>query len=88
MLGGEGASRMEMLIRLVRGLGVAAVLLGLSAFGFALVPVGPGGTAAAQSAQTRIDVEGNRRVEADTIRSYFKVGPNDRLSRPTFSLCK
>jgi outer membrane protein insertion porin family len=70
---------MGMLIRLVRGLGVAAVLLGLSAFGFALVPVGPGGTAAAQSAQTRIDVEGNRRVEADTIRSYFKVGPNDRL---------
>ena len=26
-----------------------------------------------------IIVEGNRRVEADTIRSYFRAGPNGRL---------
>ena len=64
--------------RLVRGLGVAAVLL-LSAFGSVLVPVGTAGSAYAQSGPTRIDVEGNRRVEADTIRSYFKVAPNQKL---------
>ena len=64
--------------RLVRGLGVAAVLL-LSAFGSVLVPVGTAGSAYAQSGPIRIDVEGNRRVEADTIRSYFKVGPNQKL---------
>jgi outer membrane protein insertion porin family len=69
---------MGMRTRLVRGLGVAAVLL-LSAFGSVLLPVGTAGSAYAQSGPTRIDVEGNRRVEADTIRSYFKVGPNQKL---------
>jgi outer membrane protein insertion porin family len=34
--------------------------------------------AAAQTAAS-IGVEGNRRIEADTIRSYFKPGPNGRL---------
>ncbi|NVO14018.1 MAG: outer membrane protein assembly factor BamA [Rhodoplanes sp.] len=43
----------------------------------ALVTV-PVTTAQAQSA-SQIVVEGNRRVEADTIRSYFKVGPGERL---------
>jgi outer membrane protein insertion porin family len=33
---------------------------------------------AAQTAAS-IGVEGNRRIEADTIRSYFKPGPNGRL---------
>jgi outer membrane protein insertion porin family len=49
--------------------------------GSVMVPVGTAGTAFAQStpAGVRIDVEGNRRVEADTIRSYFIVGPNDRV---------
>ncbi|ABD05462.1 surface antigen [Rhodopseudomonas palustris HaA2] len=40
------------------------------------------GVAAAQvasSASASIVVEGNRRVEADTIRSYFKPGPDGRL---------
>src|SRR5262249_5509792 len=36
------------------------------------------GSAMAQSASS-IVVEGNRRVEADTIRSYFRVGPGERL---------
>jgi len=40
----------------------------------ALVP----SQAAAQTAAS-IGVEGNRRIEADTIRSYFKPGPNGRL---------
>ncbi len=30
-------------------------------------------------ADPQVVVEGNRRVEADTIRSYFKVGPGERL---------
>ena len=42
------------------------------------------GPAAAQPAEsgtaaTSIVVEGNRRVEADTIRSYFKVAPGERI---------
>ena len=70
---------MGMRVRLVRGLGVAAVLVCLSAFGSVMVPIGISGAAFAQSAPTRIDVEGNRRVEADTIRSYFKVGSTEHL---------
>ena len=69
---------MLMRTRLVRGLGVAAVLLSC-AFGAVLLPVGAVGSAFAQAGPIRIDVEGNRRVEADTIRSYFKVGPNQKL---------
>jgi outer membrane protein insertion porin family len=64
--------------RLVRGLGVAAVLL-CCAFGSIVLTVGTAGQAVAQSSPTRIDVEGTRRVEPDTIRSYFKVGPNQKL---------
>ncbi len=33
------------------------------------------------AAQSSIVVEGNRRVEADTIRSYFKAGPDGRLDQ-------
>ena len=29
--------------------------------------------------QTRIDIEGNHRIEADTIRSYFHVNGTERL---------
>ena len=36
--------------------------------------------AAAQTAQS-IAVEGNKRVEADTIRSYFKAGPDGHLDQ-------
>jgi len=37
--------------------------------------------AAAQVAET-IVVEGNRRVEAETVRSYFRPGPGGRLDQP------
>jgi outer membrane protein insertion porin family len=68
---------MEMCVRVVRGLVVAGLVLGAMAFG-----VGSG--AFAQRAPVgltanSIVVEGNRRVEADTVRSYFKVGPGERL---------
>jgi outer membrane protein insertion porin family len=37
--------------------------------------------AAAQSVNS-IEVVGNRRVEVETIRSYFKAGPADESSSP------
>src|SRR5215216_6865527 len=64
--------------RLLRGLSVAAVLFAggvVGVVGGALLPAGP---AFAQSASS-IVVQGNRRVEADTIRSYFRVGAGERL---------
>src|ERR1700686_656320 len=70
-------------VRLVRGLlpkfGVAAVLVCMSAFGSVVVSIGTAGIAFSQATQTRIDIEGNRRVEADTIRSYFRVGGSEHL---------
>ncbi len=56
--------------RVLRGLGLAAFLLGGFVFGVTAIAV-PTGSAYAQSAGN-IVVEGNRRVEADTIRSYFR----------------
>src|SRR5499433_3503870 len=74
---------MGMSVRLGRGrlagICVAAGVLCASAFGSVAVLVGTAGMVVAQSAQTRIDIEGNRRVEADTIRSYFRVGGSERL---------
>src|SRR5215468_8099461 len=74
---------MGMSVRLGRGrlasVSVAAGLLAVGLFGSVAVSIGTAGVSLAQSAQTRIDVEGNRRVEADTIRSYFRVGGSERL---------
>ncbi len=56
--------------RVIRGVGLVALLLGGVFFGVTAVAV-PTGPAYAQSASS-IVVEGNRRVEADTIRAYFK----------------
>jgi outer membrane protein insertion porin family len=44
----------------------------------ALGTLSASGPAVAETAAS-IQVEGNRRVEADTIRSYFKAGPNGQL---------
>ena len=69
---------MNMCVRVNRGLVVAGLLLGIVLFG-----VGSGAASAAPAeagvAMTSIVVEGNRRVEADTVRSYFKVAPGERL---------
>jgi outer membrane protein insertion porin family len=65
-------------MRLVRGLGLAALLFGETVFGCALSGVVAPNFAYAQSA-SNIVVEGNRRVEAETIRSYFQPGPGGRL---------
>jgi outer membrane protein insertion porin family len=61
--------------RLVRGLGLVGLILGGVVFGTA---VGSIALAERASAQT-IEVQGNRRVEADTIRSYFRTAPGERL---------
>ncbi|KAB2882030.1 MAG: outer membrane protein assembly factor BamA [Pseudorhodoplanes sp.] len=66
--------------RLVRGLGVSAFLLGGIVFGVASSVVAPT-YAYAQSAN--VVVEGNRRVEVDTIRSYFRPGPGGRFDAAT-----
>ncbi len=55
------------------GLLLGGVLFGVASSVVASAP------ALAQSAGPQIVVEGNRRVEAETIRSYFKVPPGERL---------
>ena len=65
-------------LRVVRGLAVASVVLGGILVVSAVASVGWSGAAVAQTA-TAIVVEGNRRVEADTIRSYFRAAPGQRL---------
>ncbi len=69
---------MELCVRLVRGLALSCVVLGGLLFGAGCVTVVSSGAAVAQTVNS-IVVEGNRRVEAETIRSYFKAGPGGRL---------
>src|SRR3954468_13106730 len=61
----------------VRGLGIACLALGGISLGVGVVSL----AAPAAYAQTvnSIVVQGNQRVEADTIRSYFRPGPGGRL---------
>src|SRR5215472_13199516 len=68
---------MEMGVRGIRGLSLfCLVLLGMF---FSVAPaVVPTGSAYAQTVAS-IVVEGNQRVEANTIRSYFKPGPGGRI---------
>src|SRR5271163_4404477 len=73
-----GSFRMGMSVRLLRGIGVAVALFGFVVLGPVVATIGTAGFAVAQTA-VRIDVEGNRRVETDTIRAYFRVGPGERL---------
>jgi outer membrane protein insertion porin family len=64
-------------VRVSRGLACLVVLGGILA-GTAIVSVASSGVAFAQA--NSVEVRGNRRVETDTVRSYFKVGPGGRLS--------
>jgi outer membrane protein insertion porin family len=63
----------------LRDVGVAVGILLASLVGSVAVSIGTAGMSVAQSAQTRIDIQGNRRVEADTIRSYFRVNGAEHL---------
>ena len=65
-------------VRVVRGLALSCVVLGGIFVGAGVATVASTGVAVAQTANS-IVVEGNRRVEAATIRSYFHPGPGGRL---------
>jgi outer membrane protein insertion porin family len=67
-------------VRVVRGLALCCAVLGGVLVGAASVTIASSGIAVAQTVSSKsIVVEGNRRVEAETIRSYFKLGPGGRL---------
>ncbi len=65
-------------VGIFRGLSVVGLVLGGVFFGSLALAVGSSQPVAAQTA-SQIVVEGNRRVEAETIRSYFHLGPGERL---------
>ncbi|RTL54536.1 MAG: outer membrane protein assembly factor BamA [Bradyrhizobiaceae bacterium] len=74
-------------MRFLRG-GIAAALIGCAVpaasvapavFATTLVAGLAGSTAAQAQSVDSIIVEGNRRIEAETVRSYFKPGPGGRL---------
>lgn len=70
---------MDMCVRVRRGLVLAGLLLGV---GFVGLPAGTAYAAPPAEAGASVNsivVQGNRRVEAETVRSYFKVGPGERL---------
>src|SRR3972149_282416 len=69
---------MGLCVRLVRGLALCSVVLGGILVGAGSVTLVSSGIAVAQTANS-IVVQGNRRVEAETIRSYFRRGPGGRL---------
>jgi outer membrane protein insertion porin family len=69
---------MGICVRVVRGLAFNCLVLAGILVGACCVTVASSGVAVAQSVSS-IVVEGSRRVEADTIRSYFKPGPGGRL---------
>jgi outer membrane protein insertion porin family len=63
----------------LRGLLIAVAMGGVSIASSIPVVLMPQ-PAAAQGVET-IVVEGNRRVEAETVRSYFRPGPGGRLDQ-------
>src|SRR6266540_1939469 len=69
---------MRLWVRVLRGLGIAAAFYGGVIVSGAVGSLTFSGMALAQSA-SNIIVQGNRRVDADTIRSYFRTGPGERL---------
>ena len=70
---------MKLGLRIVRGLGMACLVLGGVLLGVAAVSVTARDAYAQALTINSIVVQGNQRVEADTIRSYFRPGPSGRL---------
>src|SRR3954454_6780462 len=64
---------------IVRGLGVACFVLGGALLSIAVVSFAARPAYAQALSVNSIVVQGNQRVEADTIRSYFHPGPGGRL---------
>src|SRR3984885_11913001 len=75
----KGALRMKLGMR-VRGGLLAALVLFAAPVAAPLAAMLVSSFAAAQTVAT-IEVQGNRRVEVETIRSYFKPGPAGRLDQ-------
>jgi len=69
---------MELGVRILRGLAIGCWVLVGTLVGAGTVIVASPGMAIAQSVNS-IVVHGNRRVEAETVRSYFKPGPGGQL---------
>ena len=63
----------------IRGLGIVCLALGGVSLSPGVAPFEAPRAYAQVVTVNSIIVEGNRRVEADTIRSYFRPGPNGRL---------
>ncbi len=76
--GEKGGLRMNLCGWFVRGLGIASFVLAGVVLNLAAVSL-TAGVAYSQTVDSII-VEGNRRVEAATIRSYFKAGPGGHLN--------
>ena len=69
---------MRLSVRVVRGLALSILVLGGILVGAGVATIASSGSAMAQTVGS-IVVEGNRRVEVDTVRSYFRPGPGGRL---------
>src|SRR6185295_16953260 len=69
---------MKVWVGLLGGIAVAGRIVGGAVLGSIIAAV-PGPSVAVAQTAGSIVVEGNRRVEADTIRSYFRTAPGERL---------
>src|ERR1700730_17260850 len=69
---------MGMCVRVRRGLVAIGLLFSVAFFGLAGVVVVAAQPGSGVSATASV-VQGNRRVEAETVRSYFRVVPGERL---------
>lgn len=76
----KGASRMKFGMPILRGRVVAALMWAAMPIAVTTISALIPAQAVAQTAAA-ISVEGNRRVEVETIRSYFKPGPGGRLDQ-------
>ena len=70
---------MNIRVWLIRGLGIAGLVLGGILLGAGTLSLTTGAAQAQGITVGSIVVQGNQRVEADTIRSYFRAGPGGRL---------
>ena len=75
----KGVRGMKLCRWLVRGVGVAYLVLGGILLSGGVVSLTARVAHAQSPSVDAIVVQGNQRVEADTIRSYFKAGPGGRL---------
>jgi outer membrane protein insertion porin family len=75
----KGALRMNVGMRVRGGVLAALIMFALPVAGILATALGSS-PAAAQTVAS-IEVQGNRRVEAETIRSYFKSGPGGRMDQ-------